>query len=201
MSIKEPDLPNPNPSGQDISPEQSVPIDAASLASHYELDDLNTRAIFRFGGILVVVLIIVQVILYWSLRVWTDRPLPLEVQIPPALVTPPVAPGPGLEAAPRAHLAIYLLGETQRLNSYGWVDPANGVVHIPIERAMGLLVERGVPARDEAPPNFGLAPAFSMDGSGGVKPAGEGKKEEEESRQEQGAGEGAGSGEDEGADD
>ncbi len=34
------------------------------------------------------------------------------------------------------------------LNSYGWVDKANGVVHIPIERAMQIAVERGFPVRD-----------------------------------------------------
>jgi hypothetical protein len=32
-----------------------------------------------------------------------------------------------------------------RLNSYGWVDRTNGIVHIPIERAMDLIVARGLP--------------------------------------------------------
>lgn len=35
----------------------------------------------------------------------------------------------------------------QRLHSYGWVDQQAGVVHIPIERAMELLAERGLPVR------------------------------------------------------
>jgi hypothetical protein len=201
MSTPEQDLPNPNPSGQDISPQQSVPIDAASLASHYELDDIDTRSIFRFGGLLLVVLIIVQVVVYWFLREWTDRPLPIQVQIPPALVTPPVVPGPGLDASPEANLDAYLAGQMELLNSYGWVDPATGIVHIPIERAMSLLVERGVPARDGEAPDFGLAPAFRMDSTGGVKPVGEGEREGEESEQDQDTEEGAGAGEDEGADD
>jgi hypothetical protein len=38
-------------------------------------------------------------------------------------------------------------GAIQRLNSYGWVDEQNRVVHIPIRRAMELYLER----RDEAP--------------------------------------------------
>ncbi len=33
------------------------------------------------------------------------------------------------------------------LTSYGWLDKGNGVVHIPIERAMALTLERGLPAR------------------------------------------------------
>jgi hypothetical protein len=194
-------LSNPNPSGQDISPQQSVSIDAASLASHYELDDIDTRAILRFGGLLLVVLIVVQVAIYWIMREWTDRPLPIQVQIPPALVTPPAVPGPGLEAAPEVNLNAYLESEMERLNSYGWIDPTNGVVHIPIDRAMSLLVERGVPARDGEAPDFGLAPAFRMDSSGGVEAVGTGEEEEGATEQEQDTGEGAGTGEDEGADD
>ena len=34
------------------------------------------------------------------------------------------------------------------LTSYGWLDKANGVVHIPIDRAMALTLERGLPARE-----------------------------------------------------
>ncbi len=37
--------------------------------------------------------------------------------------------------------------EDAALNTYGWVDRANGKVHIPIERAMDLLLQRGLPVR------------------------------------------------------
>jgi len=33
------------------------------------------------------------------------------------------------------------------LYSYGWVDEKAGTVHIPIERAMDLIVQRGLPVR------------------------------------------------------
>ncbi len=32
--------------------------------------------------------------------------------------------------------------QTEQLNSYGWVDRKNQVIHIPIERAMEVLVSR-----------------------------------------------------------
>jgi len=35
------------------------------------------------------------------------------------------------------------------LNSYGWVDEKAGTVRIPIERAMDLLVQRGLPVRPQ----------------------------------------------------
>jgi hypothetical protein len=34
-----------------------------------------------------------------------------------------------------------------KLNSYGWIDRSNGIVRIPIDRAMDLILQRGLPAR------------------------------------------------------
>ena len=33
------------------------------------------------------------------------------------------------------------------LNSYGWEDQHNGVVRIPVDRAMELMLQQGLPAR------------------------------------------------------
>jgi hypothetical protein len=41
--------------------------------------------------------------------------------------------------------------EDHLLTSYGWVDQNAGVVRLPIDRAKELLLERGLPARGEAP--------------------------------------------------
>jgi hypothetical protein len=38
-------------------------------------------------------------------------------------------------------------GYDQRLTTYGWVDRNAGKVHIPIERAIQLTAERGLPTR------------------------------------------------------
>lgn len=56
-------------------------------------------------------------------------------------------PAPQLQTQPFKD--VWQLKNEQRgtLNSYGWLDKANGVVHIPIERAMALTLERGLPAR------------------------------------------------------
>jgi hypothetical protein len=38
-----------------------------------------------------------------------------------------------------------LAEEEQELNSYGWVDAGNGIARVPIDRAMELIVEQGLP--------------------------------------------------------
>jgi hypothetical protein len=45
----------------------------------------------------------------------------------------------GLYAAPQPELARVRKEKDARLHSFGWVDRARGVAHIPIEDAMDLL--------------------------------------------------------------
>ncbi|MGH9497773.1 MAG: hypothetical protein ACRD3L_01385 [Terriglobales bacterium] len=66
-----------------------------------------------------------------------------------------VFPNPRLEEDERGELKTVLLDQEQKLNSYGWVDEKAGVARIPIERAMQLVAERGLPTT----PKAGIAPA------------------------------------------
>ena len=54
-------------------------------------------------------------------------------------------PGTRLEVKPGASLAELRAAEDADLNSYGWIDRNSGTIRIPIERAMQLLLERGLP--------------------------------------------------------
>ncbi len=60
-----------------------------------------------------------------------------------------VPPEPRLQGNPLDDLRALRAAEEQTLTTYAWVDKNAGVVRIPIERAMQLLVERGLPARAE----------------------------------------------------
>ena len=37
-------------------------------------------------------------------------------------------------------------GKQKQLTTYGWVNSKSGVMHIPVDQAMKLLAERGLPA-------------------------------------------------------
>jgi hypothetical protein len=58
-------------------------------------------------------------------------------------------PSPRLEEDERGQLNGIRLDEDNTLYSYGWVDEKAGTVRIPIERAMDLLVQRGLPVRSQ----------------------------------------------------
>jgi hypothetical protein len=70
-------------------------------------------------------------------------------------------PAPQLEINERTELNDIRLREEDTLSTYGWVDQKSGAVRIPIDRAMDLLVERGLPLHsqpDEAGQNLKARP-------------------------------------------
>jgi hypothetical protein len=58
-------------------------------------------------------------------------------------------PAPQLEINERTELNDVRLREENILSTYGWVDQNAGTVHIPIDRAMDLLAQRGLPVRQQ----------------------------------------------------
>ncbi len=73
---------------------------------------------------------------------------------PPAVFpeTPlPESGAPPLQTSPPADMAAFAGEQDRRLNSVGWVDRESGVVHMPIDRAMDLVVERGLPGPTSGP--------------------------------------------------
>ena len=63
--------------------------------------------------------------------------------------TRPQFPEPRLQVAPQDDLATFRAREDEELKTYEWVDRKAGVVRIPIEKAMDLLVRKGLPVRGD----------------------------------------------------
>lgn len=84
----------------------------------------------------------------WMLMasVWEEMPYP-----PNPFAGDPVPANipevPQLQAAPKVDLAVFNRAVSEQLHGLGWVDRETGRVHVPIEHAMQLLVERGLPER------------------------------------------------------
>ncbi len=72
-------------------------------------------------------------------------------------VLPP--PGmPQLQTHPDADLQVYIEKQREILDSYGWVNRKNGVVRIPIQRAMNILLQQGLPVRNSETPKGAVQP-------------------------------------------
>jgi hypothetical protein len=59
-------------------------------------------------------------------------------------------PAPQLEIDERGQLDKIRTDEEQLLSSYDWVDQKAGTVRIPIDHAMDLIAQRGLPVRAQA---------------------------------------------------
>lgn len=68
---------------------------------------------------------------------------PLARQEPPVrLAEQP--PAPRLQIDPRADLAALTAAKNAQLSSYDWTDRTKRIAHIPIDRAMQLVAQRGL---------------------------------------------------------
>jgi hypothetical protein len=76
-----------------------------------------------------------------------------QASIGPSRVDPSkLPPAPRLQTNPFEDRAALHADEEQQLSSYGWSDRDTGIVRIPIDRAMELISERGIPGWDQAIP-------------------------------------------------
>jgi hypothetical protein len=166
----------------------SDPVKHESTPSHgsYERQDISARGIFYFlAGLLAATLLIIFLLsgLYKILdkRFETHQPPvnPLAANVPkdtrqvPPQYPETAFPDPRLETDERTQLNSIRIAEEQKLNSYGWVDEKAGTVHIPIERAMELLAQRGLPLR----PQSGAQPQNEAQKNQAAKKEKKGKKQ------------------------
>ena len=117
----------------------------------YEKRDFNMDFVWSFAwtllGLMVAGMVITFLLFAGYSRIWISRDTP-----PSRLAStlPARPPAPRLQDYPAQELKEFHAREQEALHSYGWVEPNAGVVHIPIERAMELTLERGLPSRASA---------------------------------------------------
>lgn len=112
--------------------------------AHWPPDsELNAKAVVVVGVALLLSTALAAAVVWWlSLALRDD----LEAQDPPPPVmleaqSPYEPPTPRLEIDPAVQLHALRAEEDEILGSYGWIDETAGVVRVPIERAMELLLE------------------------------------------------------------
>lgn len=116
-----------------------------SLRRGFEVADVPVRsvgfALIAIVGLLVVILAVLAAFYRFEVgRTLAGRPAPpglTEVEVPP--------PGPHVLDDQLAQRQAIEADAAARLSGYGWVDRRAGIAHIPIDRAMAILAERGWP--------------------------------------------------------
>ena len=121
---------------------------------HHEDSDVDFRGILGFGAGLIVVAVAVHLLIYVlfgyfmrreGVKVPAEYPLAAEQEHR-------VPPEPRLQTDPRQDLADLRAKEDALLGTAGVVDENAGIFRIPIDVAMKLTLERGLPARQRGKP-------------------------------------------------
>jgi hypothetical protein len=119
----------------------------------YERKDVNAWAILWVGVVMIVAAVVIHTVVWWLFDAF-DRREAQKGKPPATLVRTqrPAPPEPRLQTNAPEDLNEFRATEQDELESYGWVDQQKGVVHIPVEQAMSLLAERGLP-KTQTPAN------------------------------------------------
>ncbi len=114
----------------------------------HETTDVNVWAIGKFAIGLVIVCAISVGLLFGLFKYFQSREeTSLAVTVDPTKIFPQ----PQLQKTPIPDLKAVRAEEEKMLNGYAWVDRTKGVVRIPVDRAIEVLAQRGLPSRGEVP--------------------------------------------------
>jgi hypothetical protein len=132
----------------------------------YEHEDLTAKSIYGFlVGLVVLGLVVYFAVngIYWGLEKYSGAHQPQQNPMKQKAETDTqdtntakvqgeitsTFPEPRLETDESNELTEPRMQEEEHLNSYGYVDQAAGTLHIPIDRAMQLVAERGLPVHPQ----------------------------------------------------
>ena len=143
------------------TPNQSTPHPNMINHDGFEHEDMSSRTALYFLAGLVLVGLLVYLIVFGMYRFLdsyaTAHQPPTSPMVKPEAdtraVTPENAetfPQPRLEENERTQFRSFIEDQDRKLATYDWVDKDRGTVRIPIDRAMELIAQRGLPVHAEA---------------------------------------------------
>lgn len=123
-------------------------------AQTYERSDANIKAVFGVAvGVLIFAIVCAAIVqgMFWMFeksggetakpktqRQATEKPIRNDNE-------------PPLQESPETDMIKYRAEENAKLSSYGWTDKGKGIARIPIEDAMKLTLQRGLPTSKAVP--------------------------------------------------
>jgi hypothetical protein len=139
---------------------------APAASPRYETSDADVRGVFTFLVVLSLVLIFTA-LLSWGMFKYFSTSQANRVPASPFAGARQLPAGPQLQVNPRQDLLRFRAEQEHALESYSWENRDDGTVRVPIERAMELLLQKGLPVAPTASPTgpSGVAEKPSPKGS------------------------------------
>jgi hypothetical protein len=128
----------------DMRPQGEQTLDLDGRSGH-EGSDVRVGGIIKFALGLVAMGLVIHVVLGLVMQRYSGREARAQAQRPPFFAVDVVPPAPRLQGNPGVDLIRFKEQELDRLNHYGWIDKETGIARIPIDRAMDILAQKGLP--------------------------------------------------------
>jgi len=128
-------------------PESHSAVSESNPTVAHEDTDADAHSITVFGIALAFTIVLVHLLLWGMFALFSGREAKLSPHVPAIIKTQAATepPEPRLQGNPQLDLKKMLEDEDAALNHYGWVDPEHGIVRIPIQRALEIAAEKGLP--------------------------------------------------------
>jgi len=144
----------------------NMPIEEPDRAAGHETRDVDLRGILLFAGILAAVTAVILVALYFLMMYLSAQANRTDPRLSPLVDRQQAPPPPTLQAKPALDYNTFLADQIRETSTYGWIDRERGIARIPVERAMELLVERGLPPTGREQPKTGGAATAQIPSGG-----------------------------------
>ena len=115
----------------------------------HEPSDADVGAVSKFGIGLAALSVLVLVLMLVMLNAFEKQKASTTPALSPLVSQRSQPPGPRLQVRPERDIEHLRAVEDSVLGSYGWVMREAKVIRIPIDRAIELTAQRGLPARGE----------------------------------------------------
>lgn len=113
----------------------------------YETTDANALYLTWFALGLAIVLALVLLLIRMTFRQFESVAKRTD-ELPSAVASDQTPPAPRLQTNPRDDLSKLRQHEDTVLTNYAWIDKPKDIVRVPIDRAIRLLAQRGLPEPD-----------------------------------------------------
>jgi len=127
----------------------------------YEKADVQATTIYWYLGALAISVILSYVVCVYVLRLTTK--IAVEYDTPPPVIRqemgsayedmppePRLQGVPGHSNDPQTDLRLKIVADTEANQKYGWIDQNAGIAQIPVQDAMQIIAEKGLPGAASA---------------------------------------------------
>ncbi|MGD0964067.1 MAG: hypothetical protein ABSA57_09230 [Candidatus Acidiferrales bacterium] len=140
----------------------------AAPGAGYEQSDAHIADLLKFGFWMAVVIAVTLFAMKWTFN-YMERTQTVSVPAGPFTRPRELPPSPRLQAEPHQELKDYCEAEVKEMNSYGWINQRLHVVRIPIDRAMDLVLQNGLPVRAAGPTGAAAVEVLPATVAGGAE--------------------------------